>query len=172
MEDIVMKRIAKTLFTVLMLLLVSTTLQAGKAAINDAAALGDLKTGKGVFLVDIGDAKKLNFYLEVIQGTYKGMKDQGVDPDFVLVFIGPSVKYLSTLPSAETEQAAGAVLMEIELNVEALAALGVKQEVCAVATRVFGIDNKTLLPGLTLVGDGFISLIGYQSQGYHLVPVY
>ena len=128
--------------------------------------------GKGVFLVDIGEAKKLNFYLEVIQGTYKGMKDQGVDPDFVLVFIGPSVKYLSTLPSAETEQAAGGVLMEIESNVEALATLGVKQEVCAVATRVFGIDNKTLLPGLTLVGDGFISLIGYQSQGYHLVPVY
>jgi intracellular sulfur oxidation DsrE/DsrF family protein len=82
------------------------------------------------------------------------------------------VKYLSTLPSAETEQAAGGVLMEIELNVEALAMLGVKQEVCAVATRVFGIDSKTLLPGLTLVGDGFISLIGYQSQGYHLVPVY
>ena len=62
--------------------------------------------------------------------------------------------------------------MEIESNVEALAALGVRQEVCAVATRVFGIGNKTLLPGLTLVGDGFISLIGYQSQGYHLVPVY
>jgi intracellular sulfur oxidation DsrE/DsrF family protein len=146
--------------------------QADKVVINDAAALGDLKTGKGVFLVDIGDAKKLNFYLEVIQGTYKGMKDQGVDPDFVLVFIGPSVKYLSTSPSDEIEQAVGGVLMEIESNVEALAMLGVKQEVCAVATRVFGIDNKTLLPGLTLVGDGFISLIGYQSQGYHLVPVY
>jgi intracellular sulfur oxidation DsrE/DsrF family protein len=172
MEDMVMKITVKTLFTVLMLLLASATVQADKVVINDAAALGDLKTGKGVFLVDIGDAKKLNFYLEVIQGTYKGMKDQGVDPDFVLVFIGPSVKYLSTSPSDEIEQAVGGVLMEIESNVEALATLGVKQEVCAVATRVFGIDNKTLLPGLTLVGDGFISLIGYQSQGYHLVPVY
>lgn len=46
-------------------------------AINDQAALADLKVGKGVFLIDIGDAKKLNFYLEVIQGTYKGMKAQG-----------------------------------------------------------------------------------------------
>jgi len=25
---------------------------------------------------------------------------------------------------------------------------------------------------MTLVGDGFISLIGYQAQGYHLVPVF
>lgn len=165
-----MRIIARSLF--FFLLLVSNVIQAEQSVINDQAALGDLKVGKGVFLVDIGDAKKLNFYLDVIQGTYKGMKEQGVEPDFILVFIGPSVKYLSTSPSPETEQEAGGVLMEIESNVEAIASLGVRQEVCAVATRVFGIDNKTLLPGLTPVGDGFISLIGYQSQGYYLVPVY
>ena len=47
-----------------------------------------------------------------------------------------------------------------------------RQEICAVATRVFGIDNDTVLPGLTPVADGFVSLIGYQAQGYHLVPVF
>ena len=159
-----------TLFAIITLL--SAMVQAGNMKFNDQAALGDLKVGKGVYLVDIGDATKLNFYLQVIQGTYKGMKDQGVEPDFVLVYIGPSVKYLSTSPSAETEQEAGGVLMEIESNVEALAALGVRQEICAVATRAFGIENNTILPDLTLVGDGFISLIGYQAQGYHLVPVF
>ena len=165
-----MRTIVKTLFSIL--LLVSTIIQAEQTAINDQAALGELKVGKGVFLVDIGDANKLNFYLEVIQGTYKRMKDQGVEPDFILVFIGPSVKYLSTSPSPETEQEAGGVLMEIESNVEALATLGVKQEICAVATRVFSIKNDQVIPDLTLVGDGFISLIGYQAQGYHLVPVF
>ena len=160
------------LLPVLVLMLFSSVIQAEKMVVNDAAALGELKTGKGVFLVDIGDAGKLNFYLEVIQGTYKGMKEQGVEPDFVLVYIGPSVKYLSTSPSAEVEKSAGGVLLEIESNVEALAGLGVRQEICAVATRVFGIDDKSVLPGLTLVGDGFISLIGYQAQGYHLVPVF
>jgi intracellular sulfur oxidation DsrE/DsrF family protein len=165
-----LKTAINTLFA--MFLLASALLQAGDLTINDRAALGDLKVGKGVFLVDIGDARKLNFYLEVIQGTYKGMKDQGVEPDFVLVYIGPSVKYLTTSPSADAEQEAGGVLLEIESSVEALAALGLRQEICAVATRVFGIDNTTILPGLTLVGDGFVSLIGYQAQGYHLVPVF
>lgn len=165
-----MKTILKPLFFVLFL--VSTIIQAEEPVINDQAALGDLKVGKGVFLVDIGDAKKLNFYLEVIQGTFKGMKSQGVDPDFILVYIGPSVKYLSSSPSPETEQEAGGVLMEIESNVESLAVLGVKQEICAVATRVFGIENDAVLDDLALVGDGFISLIGYQAQGYHLVPVF
>ena len=161
-----------TLLPVLLLMLSSSAIQAEKTVINDAAALADLKTGKGVFLVDIGDARKLNFYLEVIQGTYKGMKQQGVEPDFVLVYIGPSVKYLSTSPSAEVEKSAAGVLLEIESNVEALAELGVRQEICAVATRVFAIDDESVLPELTLVGDGFISLIGYQAQGYHLVPVF
>ena len=156
----------------LLLLFGSQHLLAGSPAINDQAALADLKVGKGVFLVDIGDAKKLNFYLEVIQGTYKGMRDQGVKPDFILVYIGPSVKYLTSSPSDETEEAVGPLLMDIEANVAKLAALGVRQEICAVATRVFGINNKTILPGLTLVGDGFISLIGYQAQGYHQVPVF
>jgi intracellular sulfur oxidation DsrE/DsrF family protein len=146
--------------------------RAGDTAINDRAALADLKTGKGVFLVDIGDAGKLNFYLEVIQGTVRGMQSQDVEPDFVLVYIGPSVKYLTTEPSAETGDAAGGVLLEIEENVAKLAELGVRQEICAVATRVFNVDNATVLPGLQVVGDGFISLIGYQAQGYHLVPVF
>lgn len=114
----------------------------------------------------------MNFYLEVIQGTFKGLQAQGVKPDFVMVYIGPSVQYLTSSPSAEVENSHSAVLMEIESNVEKLAALGIKQEICAVATQVFGIDNKTLLPELNLVGDGFISLIGYQAQGYHLVPVF
>jgi len=162
---------ARLISALLMLLIAHLTLADGRT-INDKAALADLKTGKGVFLVDIGDARKLNFYLEVIQGTHKGMKSQGVEPDFVLVYIGPSVKYLTTSPSEAAEQAAGDILMDIESNVAKLAELGVRQEICAVATRVFKIDNDTLVSGLTLVADGFVSLIGYQAQGYHLVPVF
>ena len=160
------------LLSALLLLFVTLPASAGDQAINDRAALAELKTGKGVFLIDIGDAKKLNFYLEVIQGTHKGMRSQGVEPDYVLVYIGPSVKYLTTAPSEAVEQAAGDTLLDIETNVAKLAALGVRQEICAVATRVFGIDNATLVPGLTLVGDGFISLIGYQAQGYANIPIY
>ena len=167
-----MQQIVIKAYLVFLVLFASSLSFASQEAINDHAALGNLKTGKGVFLVDIGDAKKLNFYLEVIQGTYKGMKDQNVEPDFIVVYIGPSVKYLSNAPSDETEQEAGGILLEIEANIEALAGLGIKQETCAVATRVFGVDNKAVFPDLTLVGDGFISLIGYQAQGYNLVPVF
>jgi intracellular sulfur oxidation DsrE/DsrF family protein len=160
------------LLSAMLMLFITHLVFADGPIISDRAALADLKTGKGVFLIDIADAKKLNFYLEVIQGTHKGMKTQGVEPDFVLVYIGPSVKYLTTSPAEAAEQAAAGVLLDIESNVAKLASLGVRQEICAVATRVFKIDNDTLVPGLTLVADGFVSLIGYQAQEYHLVPVF
>jgi hypothetical protein len=44
--------------------------------------------------------------------------------------------------------------------------------VCAVATKVVGVDNQTILPEMKVVGDGFISLIGWQTQGYKLVPIF
>jgi hypothetical protein len=71
-------------------------LEPATQTIDERAALGDLKVCKGVFLVNIGDPKQLNCPLGTIQGTYHGMKKQGVKPDFVLIYIGPSVKYLTT----------------------------------------------------------------------------
>lgn len=140
--------------------------------IKDTAALGDLKVGKGVFLIDFTNPKKTAFYLDVIRGTHAGMKAQGVEPDFVLVFIGQTVAYLSTQPSDELMLEFGKELREIAGHVAALHALGVRMEVCAVATRVFGVDNEKILPEMHVVGDGFISLIGWQSQGYKLVPIF
>ena len=166
-----MTRIATLLSTLLLGLALLLPAHADTPA-NDARALGDLERGQGVFLVDIGDPGKLAFYLEVIEGTHANLLRQDVTPDFVLVYIGPSVKYLSRTPDEDALFEHHDALERIAASIARLEALGVRQEVCAVATRVFGIENDSLLPGLSLVGDGFVSLIGWQAQGYHLVPVF
>lgn len=141
-------------------------------SISDTYALADLNSAKGIFLVDIGDPKKLAFYLNVIKGTHAGMIRQNVTPDFVVVFIGPSVQQLTTSPKGDIALEYGDTLESIAGSVADLKQLGIRQEICGVATKVFDINNKTILPELNLVGDGFISLIRYQIQGYALVPVY
>jgi intracellular sulfur oxidation DsrE/DsrF family protein len=146
--------------------------QAATAPINDAAALQGVKEGKGVFLIDFSDPKKTAFYLEIIRGTHAGLTRQGVKPRFVVVYIGPTVRFLSTKPDDELELEQGDALKAIAEQVKELNKLGVRQEICAIATRVFKVPNETILPGLTLVGDGFISLIGWQTQGYKLVPLF
>ncbi len=148
------------------------TAQADVAPINDAAALRGVKEGKGVFLIDFNDPKKVAFYLEIIKGSHAGLTRQRVKPDFVIVYIGPTVRFLTTAPDGELELEQGDTLKVIAALVKELHQLGVRQEICAIATLAFKVPNETVLPELSLVGDGFISLIGWQSQGYKLVPLF
>ena len=148
------------------------TANAAPAVYNDTQALRGLKGGKGVFLIDFDNPGKLAFYLDVIHGTYQGMKRQNVTPDFVLVFIGPTVKYLTSKPTETIAFEYEKEMKAIHTNLKRLKSLGVRMEICAVATKVFKVDNQTVFPELDIIGDGFISLIGYQTQGYYLVPIF
>jgi intracellular sulfur oxidation DsrE/DsrF family protein len=48
---------------------------------------------------------------------------------------------------------------------------GVKFEVCDYALEVNGVDPKTVLPEVNHVPNGFISLAGYQAQGYSVITI-
>lgn len=145
---------------------------AAEPAIDDAAALQGVQEGRGVFLLDFDSPRKTALYMEVIRGTHRRLERQGAEPDLVVVFIGPTVQHLTTEPPDELDMRHGEQLASIRESARALADRGVRMEVCAVATDVFGVDNDSILPEMEVVGDGFVSLIGWQAQGYHLVPVF
>lgn len=140
---------------------------------DDAAALKGVSDGRGVFLVDIGNPDKLALYMNLIPGTYERLEKQGVDPDFVLVFIGPSVKHITKPSDSLADLQNSEARKRIRKGIEALQSKeDVRLEVCNVALEVMDVPAKRLLPGMEVVSDGFISVMGYQEQGYHLVPVY
>ncbi|MGE0257598.1 MAG: hypothetical protein AB7H71_10665 [Alphaproteobacteria bacterium] len=39
-------------------------------------------------------------------------------------------------------------------------------EQCAVAIRLAGTNPENVLPGIKVVGNGWISLMAYQAKGY------
>ena len=45
-------------------------------------------------------------------------------------------------------------------------------EQCRIAADMQGIPVTDFLSPLVVVDNGYISMIGYQSQGYSLVPIY
>jgi intracellular sulfur oxidation DsrE/DsrF family protein len=57
-------------------------------------------------------------------------------------------------------------LMIASSSAFAAESLGVQMEVCGAATKHFGVDNASIPEEMTVVGNGFISLIGWQTQGY------
>ena len=147
-----------------------TSLNAKK--IDDSVALNGVKNTKSVFLIDFTNVAKTAFYLRIIEGTHKGLTSQGVKPNMVLVFIGPTVKYLSTKQDEAFEMENEEHLESIQNSIKNFSKLGVRMEVCAVATKVFKIDNNTIPKEMDIIADGFISLIGWQTQGHKLVPIF
>lgn len=146
--------------------------RAATAAYQNAEALRGVTAAKGVFLVDLDDPGKLARYLEFIGGSHRSLAQQGIPPDFKVVVIGPTVKYLAAEPPANATPEQRALLARIARALQGLKAQEIRVEVCKIALDVFRVDPAHLAPGLTVVADGFISLIGYQAQGYGLVPIY
>ncbi|WP_122893085.1 DsrE family protein [Arcobacter peruensis] len=165
-----MKQINKILALIFISLLYVNVINAKE--INDSAALNGIKEAKSVFLIDFTDVKTTAFYMKIIEGTHKGFTDQGVKPKMVLVFIGKTVKFLSTQQDEAFEMENEEELNSIQESIKNFSKLGVRMEVCAVATKVFNIDNNTIPKEMDIVADGFISLIGWQTQDYKLVPIF
>lgn len=138
---------------------------------NDADALKGVQKGKVVFDVNMAEARKMTLYLSVIRQTVDDLLRQGVEPDVILAFRGLSVK-LITKDREETELTDYEYLDKIASQLADLQKQGVRMEACSVATKLFRVDNATLLDGIKPVGNTFVSLTGYNAQGYASIPIY
>lgn len=163
----------KSALAMLTLLLLALPVLADQPAASpdDRTALQGLSTGKAVFDIRIGDARQLLFALKVIEETATGLQRQQVTPDFILTFRGATVPLLRRTPDAATPQEQ-AILAEIHERLATFHSRQMPLEACNVAARLFKVEAADLDPALKLVGNSIVSLIGYQQQGYALIPMY
>jgi intracellular sulfur oxidation DsrE/DsrF family protein len=136
-------------------------------------ALKGVKSVKALYDFRIGNPKSAALHLKLIHETFKDKELLAVDkkPAFVVVFIGPSVKLVSKNREGFSPEEQ-ATLAEIAGTISEMSKAGIKLELCLVAAKVFGVDPATVLPEIKAVPNGWISEIGYQAQGYALVPAY
>ena len=138
---------------------------------DDSDALKGVKEGKVIFDINMAEAKKMTLYLMVIKQTVDDLKRQGVKPDVILAFRGLSVR-LITKDREQIELEEFVHHDKIAEQLAELKTLGVRMEACSVATKLFNVDNQSLLDGIKPVGNTFVSLTGYQAQGYANIPIY
>lgn len=162
------QRVFCLFFTVAIVTLLSTNAFAGG---YDNAMKG-VNGYDAVFEVSQGDPKVANIVFWAVKDSYEvsEVKVLKKAPRIVVVFHGPAVKLISSdkKPFNTGEWA------EIEKFQETLRQMkkdGVKLEVCLYAAKVMGVDKATIMPEIDQVGNGFVSVIGYQMQGYAVVRV-
>ena len=144
----------------------------GNSFSQEYETLKGLESIKAVFDFELGNPMMALVHLQVIDQTFKdkNLQISGKKPDIVVVFIGPSVKLVSKNKS-EFNAADQKIIDEFANTLSKMAQDGVKFEICLVAVKVLGVDPSSILPEIKKVGNGWISLIGYESKGYALVPV-
>jgi intracellular sulfur oxidation DsrE/DsrF family protein len=148
---------------ILMFFLTIFTQQLHAAQKPDAGheAFAGLKTAKVIFDVRVPDQEKLIFNLKLIDETHEGLAAEGIKPKMVVSFRGPGVKLLTSNVIDE----------EAHALIRSLIKKGVRIEVCAVATRIFKVDNAGIIPEIKLVANVLHSFIGYQNRGYAIIAL-
>lgn len=146
--------------------------KASAEGLDNREATQGVETMQAVYDMRKSDPNVMLAYLRGIATNHENLVKEGVEPDLRMVFIAEAVKLITTDPEPELAIDHGDTLEEIAKTVERLDELSVKMEVCAAATRAYGVDNDKVLDPIKPVRSGFIAIMGYQNQGYALVPVY
>ena len=141
------------------------------ASAAEYEALKGIKEAKAIFDVRISDTKSAAIHMGLIHQTYKDLLAKKKNPDFAVVFIGPSVKLVSK-NRAGFSQDDQKSLAEIANTVSQMKKDGIKLELCGVAAKLLQVDPASVLPEITVVENGWVSEIAYQIHGYALVPAY
>ena len=142
------------------------------AAAGEYAALDGVKQIKAVFDVSLGVPEKANGVFWAVKNVYedKSVRTLSKKPQVAVVFRGPAVKLVSTdrqdLKDFDEEW-----LDKFASTVRRMKKDGVTFEVCLYAVKTQRVDPATIMPEVDKVSNGFISIIGYQAQGYSVVTV-
>ena len=158
-------------FAVLTIILALLT-GAVPALAGEYAALTGVKGLDSVFDYTQGSPSITTVVFPAIKGVYedKNVLALPVPPRTVIVFHGPAIKLLSSNRKG-FDKADLPALDKVTAMIRQFKKDGVKMEVCMYAVKVMGVDPATLMPEIDQVGNGFISVLGYQAQGYALVSV-
>ena len=142
------------------------------SAVDYADALKDVKQVRAVFDYTQKSATISNILVWPIQNVYEDetVKSLPDAPMAAVVFHGPAVKLLST----DVSHHEGQDTAEVKKFQDALTQMkedGVKLEVCSYALKVLNVDPSTVIPAVDKVPNGFVSVVGYQAQGYEVVRI-
>ena len=135
-------------------------------------ALKNVSSYDAVFEVTQKNPKIANIVFWAVKNSYEAAEVKGLvnPPNIVVVFHGPAVKLLSS-DKKHFNEAEWAEVEKFQATLRQMKQDGVKLEICLYAAKVLGVDKATVIPEIDQVGNGFVSVIGYQMQGYAVVRI-
>ena len=143
---------------------------AGASNLDNGAALEGLKAAKVYFDVNLKDDNLLVFRMELLDKTIKQMADDGLEVSGIIGFRGGASRFITSDDHYVLEEEINNK-KKIQEWVREFSNSGLVVEQCAIAAEILDIPQEDFIPEVKVVANGYISLIGYQAQGYSVVPM-
>ena len=134
------------------------------------ASLQSAKSGDGVIEIREIKPKKLMLYLKIIQMVSRDSDLLAATgrPRLAVVFSGEAVSHLSVSRVINEENRQ--FYSDLDSKIGELLADGITVEFCRGAARVLGLIPKSAVPVTAEIDNAWVSIIGYQQQGYAYIP--
>jgi hypothetical protein len=159
-----------TLFTLIALCCASAAAVSAQTAYDNREALEGIKNAQIYFDVSLKDDDLLVFRMEVLDRTIQQLQEADVDAAVVIGFRGAASRFITKDDHfVLDEQVANKI--KIQDWIRQFTKQGFRVEQCAIAAKLLDIPPTDFLPEVSVVGNGYVSLIGYQAQGYAVVPM-
>jgi intracellular sulfur oxidation DsrE/DsrF family protein len=158
----------KRVIVFICVLLVAVTVFAEPA--EKVKSLTGLKQVKVVVDVNVGEPKTLLKRMELLDRTYQQLTAAGMKPSVVVAFRAKASLFITKGDGYVAPEEKGAKL-EMKSWIERFKQNGFQIEQCAIAAEMLNINVKDFLPQVEVVENGYVSLIGYQQQGYAFLPM-
>ncbi|MBL0380178.1 MAG: DsrE family protein [Desulfofustis sp. PB-SRB1] len=155
-------------------LMTAVFIAAGIAVSAPAASHGDGVRGvdevKVYFDVNVGDPALLLKRLKLIERTIDDLVESGVSVTAVAGFRGGASRYVTVEDYYVIEDEVD-IKEQIQTHIKMLADAGLSLEQCRIAATAREIEVADALPEIEIVTNGYVAMIGYQAQGYAVVPM-
>lgn len=152
------------------ILIIGAVLNVQAEELQNDAALEGVTNSNAVFDISPGGERLLG-QLNVIHKTYEQLVAFGQNLKFILAFRGGATKFV-TIGDKYVSSKDLKIKKKIQQKIKDINELGAKMELCGIAAKGNKVNEGDFLPGIEVVANGYISVIGYQSKGYNLVPIY
>lgn len=131
--------------------------------LTDTHAMAGAAQARVIWDINATDAEKLTRQMGIIARTYDDLTAAGATPHMVFAFRGQAVTFIAA--GHPQLDALGQQLQALQERPN------VRMEICGIAAANNGVDPAEVLDGIEPVNNTFVSLIGWQQQGYALIPI-
>lgn len=142
------------------------------ATAGEYAALAGVKGLDSVFDISLASPQMATVIFPAVLDVHQNPEVRALPaaPRTVVVFHGQAVKLVST-DRKGMEKADMAAYDKVAELIRQFKKAGIKMEVCMYAAKVLGVDPATFMPEVDRVGNGYVSVLGYQAQGYSVQSI-